>query len=58
MSDSETMQNIEKIEKLVAKLKLVYTLTPCKQEEQLAKTLVDVLQDNLCYFDDNGKLIQ
>jgi hypothetical protein len=54
----DTIQNIEKIEKLVSKLKLVYTLKPCKQEEELTKNILDILEQNLCYFDENGKLIE
>jgi hypothetical protein len=52
-----TMEKIEEIEKLIIKLKKVYTACPCKQEEALVENILDILQINLDYFDDNGVLI-
>jgi len=52
-----TMEKIEEIEKLINKLKKVYTICPCKQEEALVENILDILQINLDYFDDNGVLI-
>ena len=46
--------NIEEIEKLISKLKKVYTLTPSKYEEALALKVLDLLEENLDMFDDNG----
>ena len=52
-----TMEKIEEIEKLIIKLKKVYTACTCKQEEALVENILDILQINLDYFDDNGVLI-
>ena len=54
----DTIKNIDKIEKLLTKLKKVYTSNPCKEEEQLVRNILDLLETNLVFFDNDGKLIQ
>jgi len=53
-----TLAQIEQIKRLIDKLKLVYTLEPSHQEEALVSSVLDTLELNLSYFDENGKLIK
>jgi hypothetical protein len=54
----DTIQNIDKIEKLLIKLRKIYTLTPLKKEQKLVRNILYSLESNLVFFDNDGKFIK
>ena len=46
-----TLEQIQEIQQLVARLRTIYIKNPEKEEEALADQLLHLLRANLCYFD-------